>query len=270
MDLRYIFYSVVASLAASGLLTFTLREWISARIKSGIQHDYDRKLETYKAELKSEQELAILNIKTSLAREAAFHAAAHSSFAEGQKAAIERKLNAVDRLWNCVLQIRGSLPAVLTLMDVMTVDDYRRAKDDPKFRTLTTDLTAEKLKGVAPPSVEEVRPCVGEYLWAVFSSYQSILIRILTLLLLARTDAEKIEWYKDSGTRHLIDAMLLPAELQAFDELRFGKFTWLQRWLEAQILAATQKVISGEAFGAESLEQARLIQQRIDQLKASA
>ena len=268
MDLGYIFYSVAASVAASGLLTFALREWISARIKSGIQHDYDRKLETYKAQLKSEQELAILNIKTSLAREAAFHAAAHASFAEGQKAAMERKLNAVDRLWSCFLQIRGSLPSVLSFMDVMTVDNYKAAKDDPKFRTLTTDLKPEKLAELAPPAVEEVRPYVGEYLWAVFSSYQSILIRILTLLILARTDAEKIEWYKDSGTRHLIDAVLLPAEVQAFDQLQFGKLAWLQRWLEAKILTAAQKVISGEAFGDESLQQASLIQQRIDQLKA--
>jgi hypothetical protein len=54
--------------------------------------------------------------------------------------------------------------------------------------------------------------------------------------------------------------------LKAFDQLQFGKVSWLQQRLEAKILAAAQKVISGEAFGAESLEQAMLIQQGISRL----
>jgi hypothetical protein len=90
---KYVFVSAVTGLLASGLLTFALREFISSRIKSGIQYDYDRKLETHKAQLKSEQELAILNITTALAREAALHAAAHTAFAEGQKATMETEIS---------------------------------------------------------------------------------------------------------------------------------------------------------------------------------
>jgi len=43
---------------------------------------------------------------------------------------------------------------------------------------------------------------------------------------------------------------------------------WLQERLESKILAATQKIISGETFGAESLEQAELIRQSIAKLPA--
>jgi hypothetical protein len=116
-------------------------------------------------------------------------------------------------------------------------------------------------------SIEDIRPFVGEYLWAMFFSYRTILFRILFLLHLGRTDAEKIEWYKDDATRHLIKAVLTaPGELQEFEQTQFGKVSWLQRRLESKILAAAQKVISGETFGTESLEQAKLIQQRIAQL----
>jgi len=38
--------------------------------------------------------------------------------------------------------------------------------------------------------------------------------------------------------------------------------------LEGKLLAAAQKIISGESFGAESLEQARLIQLRTAALSA--
>ncbi len=93
--------SAGSSVVVSGLLLWLVKEWLSTRLKASIQHEYDRKLETHKAQLKTEQELAILHIKTALARDAAFHAAAHASFAEGQKASMERKLSAVDKLWGC-------------------------------------------------------------------------------------------------------------------------------------------------------------------------
>src|SRR5581483_4525668 len=95
---------VAASAATSGLLMWLFKEWLSTRLKAAIQHEYATKLETLKAQLKTDQDLAILNIQTTLSREATLHAAAHAAFAEGQKAAMERRLSAVDRLWSCVLQ----------------------------------------------------------------------------------------------------------------------------------------------------------------------
>ena len=77
--------------------------------------------------------MAILNIKTMFEREATLQAAAHRSFAEGQKAAMERKLEAVDRLWNRILHLGGNLPPLATLIDVMTVDEYKRNKYHPFF-----------------------------------------------------------------------------------------------------------------------------------------
>ncbi len=216
----------------------------------------------------SEAILGKLGEKSRLAREAAFHAAAHASFAEGQKASMERKLSAVDRLWSYILQVRASLPPVLTYMDVMTVDEYKGAKDHPNFQKLRADLSPEKLAALLQKSIEEVRPYVGEYMWSVFISYQAILTRRLLLLHLGRTDAEKIEWHKDSGTRSLIMAVLnAQGELEEFDQTPL-KLSWLQHHLDSKILAAAQKVITGETFGAESLEQAKLIQHRIAQLSA--
>ena len=258
--------SAASGAAVSGLLLWLVKEWLSTRLKGSIQHEYNQKLETYKADVKTEHDLAILDIKMAVAREAAFHSAAHASFAEGQKAAMERKLTALDRLWSGVLHLRSSLPPVLTFMDVLTVDEYRRAKEHPTFQSLTDDLSVEKITNFITQGIEEARPYVGEYLWVVFFCYQAILLRILFLLNLGRTDAEKMEWHKDDGIRQLIAAVLTPAEVTQFDEAQIGKITWIQRRLEGKILAAAKKVISGESFSAESLEQAKVIQERIAQL----
>jgi hypothetical protein len=263
--------AVVAALSgatASGFLFWLLKEWLSTRLKASIQHEYDRKLEAFKAQIKTEQELTILDIKTALAREAAFHAAAHASFAEGQKAAMERKLGAIDKLWQGVVRFRDGLPPALAFIDVLTVDEYAGAKDHPTFRELTADLLPDRLEKLVPQGIEETRPYIGEYMWAVFYCYRALLIRILMLLQLGRTDAEKIEWHRDSGNRGLLKAVLTPAELEEFDKTQFGKVTWIKQRLESKLLAAAQQVISGKSFGADSLEQARAIQLRVAQLSA--
>ena len=96
----------------------------------------------------------------------------------------------------------------------------------------------------------------------------AVMGRIVFLLLAGQTDAEKLEWHKDSGTRQLIQAVLLPTELKEFDDTAFGKVIWLQRKLESKVLSAAWQIVSGKEFGAEALEQAKLIQGRAELIAA--
>jgi len=147
----------------------------------------------------------------------------------------------------------------------MTVDEYSVTKDHPTFQKLAGDLSEDNLKKLSAGSIEDVRPYVGEYMWAVFSCYQTLLIRISVLLHLAKFDPKKIEWYTDAGNRNLLKAVLTPAELAEFDITTHGKISWLQRRLESKLLEGARVVISGETLGKESVEQALLIQRLLDQ-----
>lgn len=63
--------SVGAFLA--GLLLFLAKSWISERLKNAIKSEYDQKLETYKAELKAESDIATENLKSRLSIAATEH-----------------------------------------------------------------------------------------------------------------------------------------------------------------------------------------------------
>jgi len=256
--------SATVSTALAAILVWISREWISARLKASIQHEYSEKLETLKAQLIARHEVAILNIRTTFEREAAVQSAAHRSFAEGQKAAMERRLEAVDRLWGRILHLRGNLSPLVAMIDVMTVDEYKRAKEHPDFRALVGDSSLQKLGSILAQGEEQAegaRPYVGEYVWSLFFCYEAILIRLMTVVSITSDDAAKIEWYKNATTRQFITAALRPNELEEFDQLRFGRIPWLQRAFESKILAAIQNIVSGEKFGTESLEQAHALQQ---------
>lgn len=262
--------SVLASIAASGALVGVLvwlsKEWISARLRSSIQHEYDQNLETFKAQLKAQSDVALVELRAVIQREAGLLTAATSSFAEGQKAAMERKLQAVDKLWGRVLLLRKGLPPILGFIDVLTVDEYKGVKNHPTFVALSEGWSIERIGQLVDSEVEQVRPFIGEYTWAVFFSYQAVMLRIVFLLYAGRTDADKLEWHKDSGTLQILRAVITAAEFAEFEANTFGKITWLHCRFESKILTATRKLVSGEEFGADALEQAQIIQQKVAQL----
>ncbi len=58
--------TILSSVGLSGLLVILLREWISTRLKSAIQHEYDQKLETHKAQLQARNEIELARLKADL------------------------------------------------------------------------------------------------------------------------------------------------------------------------------------------------------------
>ena len=58
--------SGVVSAGIASLLVFLFKSWISERIKGSIQHEYDQKLEAYKAQLKAASDVSIEQLKSHL------------------------------------------------------------------------------------------------------------------------------------------------------------------------------------------------------------
>jgi len=64
--LQFLIASVSVSVFLSGLLVWLFRTWISERLKNAIKHEYDQKLETHKAQLKSESDITVEHLKAQL------------------------------------------------------------------------------------------------------------------------------------------------------------------------------------------------------------
>ena len=258
--------NIIASTTVVGIVAWLAREWISSRLKASIQHEYDQKLEAHKAHLKSENDVALLETKNSMDQQLALFEATRTSFAEGQKAAMERRLDSIEKLWNEILRLKNEQPGILDFINLLSVDEYREACNRKDFRELAKDWPMEKVVkyvAISDNTVEKVRPYIGEYLWSMFFAYRQIMGRIPWLLYESLKDANKAEWHKDNGIRQILEVVLSKNELAEFETIAICKISWLQEHLESKVLTALQKLISGEEFSAESLKQAKLIQQRV-------
>lgn len=273
MTAQDIILSMISSAAVSGALAGVIvwlsREWISTRLKASIQHEYDQKLEAHKAQLKSENDIALLETKNRMEQQLTLFEATRTSFAEGQKAAIERRLDSTEKLWNEILRLKDECPPTLTFLNILSVEEY---KDAPKLEHFSNAAEAWPIEKIidylvlSDSPVEKVRPYIGEYLWSMFFAYRQIMGRISCLLYESLEDSGKAEWHKDKGIRQILEAVLRENQLARFESTNLGKIAWLQEQLELKILTASQKVISGEEFGAESLKQAESIIQSVGNL----
>ena len=266
MTIQDIIQSIVLPVLTSGFVIWLFREWISTRLKASIQHEYDQKLETHKASLKSQNEASFLELKNGIDQRFTLYQAAQTSFAEGQKAAIERKLDSLEKLWNEILRLKNERPTLVGFFNFFSVEEYKHAPNTKGYRDLAQGCSLEKIAeylGNRDYPVEKVRLYVGEYLWSMFFAYRQIMGRITYLLSLSLEDAKNAEWHKDNSIRQVLEAVLSENELVEFESIRLGKISWLEQRLESKILAASQKIISGEELGAEALKQAELILQRV-------
>lgn len=261
--------SAGVSALLSGAIIWLARNWISARLSASIKHEYDQKLAALNAELKSQGDVHATMLKASIERESDKLRFATSSFGEAQKAAVERKLSAVETLWQGVLAARENVPPIMGFIDILTVEEYTDPRNQSTFSELTGDLSQEKIMKLYKDSygsLERVRPYVGEYLWALFAIYQALILRVVFLIHLGKDDAKKLNWHQDPGIDQLLTSSFDVSELKEFASVKVGKISWLQRKYELKILTAMEKIISGEEFGKEALLQAQQMEKQAQAL----
>ena len=266
--------SSVILLLVSWIFKGPIRDWISARLRASIQHHYDEKLETYKAQLATQNETQLLRIKNEMEHQHFVYEALRSSFSEGQKSSMERKLDAVDQLWSEVLKLRNLLPPAMTFVDIFQEDEISKYKHFRSSREAAQIATTwspqeykEKLKSFNG-AVEDIRPYIGEYLWAAYHAYRVIHMRLSVFLHSDENGMSALGWYNDEVNRGVIEAILDEEELNHFYRLRVGKYSWLQRTLEHKMLSQIRKIISGakyledarEKLGMDALEKISAVQ----------
>ena len=258
--------SAGVSVALSGAAVWLARTWISERIQTSIRHEYDQRLAALNSELRVRGDTQLASLKAEIDRQADKLRIASSSFTEVQKAAIARKLDAVDTLWAGILAAREAIPPIMSFIDILAVDEYTAAKGHPTYQALSGDLDQKKIMKIATDAqgtLERVRPYVGEYVWALFATFQAVMMRTIFLIHLSKQDAEKLNWHKDNGVRQLIASAFRTEGLAEFDQVRICKVGWLRERFERQILESIEKLITGKEFGEAALRQAQVMEEQI-------
>ncbi|TLU83866.1 MAG: hypothetical protein FDX30_06235 [Chlorobium sp.] len=254
-------YFSISSLVTALLLWLT-REWMSNKLKNSISHEYDEKLENYKAYLKKENDLLLLNIKNRFERETTIHNIAGISISEVQKVVVSRKIEAIESLWHEVLRIKKNMPSIKLILDIITIDEYKTIINNNYFKKELEKLDEKeiiKMMGDLNEPTEKNKIYIDNNVWALFFAYRAIMVRIVLLMTKVKVDPGMIEWFNDELIQNLLLSVLSPEENIEYKEIKISKISWLQEKIETKILDRIQIILSGKDFGKEAVIQSKMI-----------
>jgi hypothetical protein len=255
MEIVNIFYTFGISITAASIIVWISREWITARLKASIQHEYDQKLEAHKARLQAENEIARLRLSREIEQHAALLNTAHAALREGQKAGMERKLRAIDTVWGNIVKLRAITPMIMHFIEAMNAEHLEAVSRDPKSKSMFGELSADKFKDISI-GIEEVRPYVEDMAWALFIAYRALILRILFVVNLEKDKPKVLSWYEDPHTKNLITAVVNSNELAEIDATSLARFGRVLDVIERKLLTALRKTISGEESGVDAAQNA--------------
>lgn len=269
--------TLLASAGVSAALCIALvwlaRTWISERLKSSIQHEYDQRMASMNASLKAQGDAAAAMLRGEIDREADKLRLAAHSFGEVQKAAISKRLSSIEEMWRTVLELHDAIPGAMNYLDILLTTEYLDAPTKPTFRSELQSLDHHPIVMAATDRARKLaqsRPYIGEYLWALFSTYQAVVLRTVYLIDKSKTEPAKLMWHEDTLVRQHIQAALGDKALLEFDAAKFAKVSWIQNRFTNAILQAMEHIIAGKEFGEAALKQAESMEAQIRESKRTA
>ena len=243
--------TTITLLAGAGWL---LRTWLGARLREGLRHGYDSKLEQVKAELRDQGESNLALLRSEIDRQADKLRIAAASFSEVQKATLVKKVEAIEVMWLAVLTARSLMPASIITSDVLTREELLNIYSGPlgpEIRRIDFGLSS-KFFG----AVDHHRPFLGEVAWAQFATFQGMMSRVLYLFRMGERSRGKLIWYEDANICRMVTALLGEAKYSEFENLQHSRLQWLNQCFELQLIQTIDLLLSGQQFSSAALNHA--------------
>lgn len=270
MEWTSMLYSVAASTLAStvilALIGFIARAWLVERIKGSIKHEYDDKLEKLRSSLKAQADQNLTNLKSEIDRQADKLKISAASMSDVQKATISKKVEAVDAVWLGFIQLSEAFPGALYLTDIFTDDEMKGFYSSPSMSRYSSEVPSLRegdFISTGFAAVQSFRPHLGEYAWAIYVTYRTIMGRSIYLLKAGQTDESRIDWFNDLNIQNLVASAFGKAAMEEFATLGHGRYSWLNHNFSTILLTAIDTILTGQSFSEAALQHAQRMELQI-------
>lgn len=165
MVMDYITNSGITIVVLSAVL-YLARYYIAGYIAGFVNKEFQKDLETFKAEIKQKQ-----------IEQEHFHNLLMQSISRENKELKHRKMLAIDHLWKSFLAYKVFSTSVKSL-STMNVEEFKKRSDDPKIQALLKIIPGcdvESIKRIADDRKEQVaeesRPWLTYKAWSLYTVY---------------------------------------------------------------------------------------------------
>jgi hypothetical protein len=252
--------------AVLGVAGYWARTLLLTRLKRAVSHEYDAKLEALKAEFEVKQAALKAELQAKQAQLDSFRNAVLSGVTSRQATVDNRRLEAVDQLWEAV-RLLGFAKVGATFMSTIKFEALlKEAERNPKAKELAKPFSVpmEKMGQLSIVS-HKARPYLSSLAWAYYSAYQGILMFAVLQLEMLKSGLNMPELLDSDRVVKLANAALPGYEKYLADHGTAGAFYLLDE-LESKLLAELTRTLKEGAGDVENIGQVSAILSAVDDL----
>ncbi|WP_374363488.1 hypothetical protein [Pseudoduganella danionis] len=265
-------YWWLTSFTTAGVLSAVAwfsREWIGARLTRSIQHEFDRKLEQLRSELRNSEEQLKARIREREGEISALRSGALTALASRHAALDKRKLEAVDQIWAAFNALAPARTLATNLGFIKFETATELAERDPKAREFFTLIGAGfDWSKLDQSKAELARPFVTPMVWAVYLAIRAIAMHSAMRWTVLKGGLGNKDFADADSIRALV-VKVLPHYDDYLKQNGPAVYYYVLQALEDSLLGELNSMMSGEEVDKASLRQAAEIIRAAGELQRS-
>lgn len=250
----------IPSITTSSLLLFIVwlsRKLIITRLTNSVKHEYDKKLEALKVELKE---------KT--AQIEAIRSGALSGVINRQSYIYTRQIEAIDQIWGSVVDM-GSAKSIASEISLYNYKETALQMDkQPQLKQVFEMMNKNfDVKCLSTSVANKARPFITDLVWAYYSAYIVILSYYHVKAVLLEKGLGKEELINENKV-HEVLIRAFPDDASDIVDYGFGDFHQFLDKLENLLLSEIKNIMLGVKANEDSINQALQIIKAVEDLEA--
>jgi len=201
----------IPALSTTSLLALALwlsRNLIITRLTNSIKHEYDKKIEQLKTELRQNEESFKADLRAKESQIDALRSGALSGISNRQSAIFERQLAAIEQLWDSVMSL-GPAKYVSSMMAVIKFEAAaKEAAKNPRVKEMFSVIGNVDLNKLDTNKALKARPFISPLAWAYYSAYQAIVMHAVLRLQMLKNGLDMAEVIDTKKVTELIKVAL--------------------------------------------------------------
>ncbi len=260
----------IPTLITAGLavLIFIAKHKIKAEIERSVQHKFDGKIETLRADLRKTEaefksELRLKETEISALRDGVLGGRVNR-----QAMLDKRRLEAVERVWAAVTEL-APFKVVSASMAVIKFDAAsKRVPHEPNLRKVFEIIGKNAPDDFPTALAHNERPFVSPITWALFSAYQTIIgFAYMRAKILELGIEGAGEFLNTEHVKNLLKTTL-PDRAEFIDQSDIGAHYFLLDELEEKLLGELRKMLDGVETDEAAIAQSANIMKAVDEVVA--
>ncbi len=223
---------------------------------------FDRKLEKVKSDLRREED--VLRAEVERLKNAV--GAGLSVFTGQQTALLERRIKAIEALWEAKVFLDGSTMLVM-MMSILKADEVQKVlklRDGQGLKNLLDSLDKNSLvkDNTVLLEVTKNRPFLTAELWALYTAYMTfpMLANLKLIALRGGFMQNDDRYWSESGVVELVDAVAPECVEDLKQNGALANYRTM-RVIEQKLIIACQVALSGQQQSEDSVERALKLQE---------